>query len=53
MDRKKMLADQLTEIRRAKAEYAKKWRRQNPEKSKAIQERYWLKRAAKLAAENK
>ena len=38
-------------IRKAKAAAVRDWRRKNPEKAKAIEERYWLKRAAKLAAE--
>lgn len=35
------------EARRA---YAREWRKRNPEKVKAAQERYWLKRAAEIAA---
>lgn len=38
-------------IRAARAEYARNYRKKNPEKVKAAQERYWQKRAAKLAAE--
>jgi len=35
-------------IRKAQAEYRKQWRRNNPEKTKAHQERYWLKKAQQL-----
>ncbi len=35
------------EARRA---YAREWRKRNPEKVKAAQERYWLKQAAEIAA---
>lgn len=43
----------ITEVRKAKAAYAREYRRKNPEKIKEIQERYWLRQAEKLAAENK
>lgn len=32
-------------------EYAKKWRKANPEKEKAIKERYYLKQAKKILSE--
>lgn len=34
-----------------KREYARKWRSQNKDRVKAINDRYWKKRAAKRAAE--
>lgn len=36
------------ELRR---EYARKWRAANPDKVKAAQERYWLKKAAEFSAQ--
>lgn len=36
-------------MRKAKNAYRREWNRRNPEKVKAAQERYWLKRAAELA----
>lgn len=35
-------------IKIAKREYHRKWRRDNPEKVKAYQERYWKKKAEQL-----
>lgn len=32
-------------VREMKNSYAKEWRKKNPEKAKAIYERYWIKRA--------
>ena len=37
------------EARRARNEYRRKWRKENPEKIRAQQERYWEKRAAQAA----
>jgi len=34
-------------IKQAKAAYAREWRKKNPEKAKAISNRYWLNKAAK------
>ncbi len=34
----------------AQREYARQWRRKNPEKVRAINRRYWERRAAKLQA---
>ena len=34
----------------AKRQYAKEWRDRNRDKCKKYQERYWLKRAAEMAA---
>lgn len=42
-------------IRAARAEYARQYRKRNPDKVKAAQERYWLRkiqREAKGGAEN-
>lgn len=36
-------------IKQAKAEYARNWRKNNPEKAKKIANRYWLKKAQALA----
>jgi uncharacterized short protein YbdD (DUF466 family) len=36
--------------RKERAEYARRWRKNNPDKVKAIQDRYWRNRAAKRAA---
>ena len=36
--------------REARREYLREWRRKNPDKLKAAQERYWLKKAAEIAA---
>lgn len=38
-------------IRAERAEYARNYRKKNPEKVKAAQERYWQRRAERLAAE--
>jgi hypothetical protein len=37
--------------RRARNEYLREYRRKNPEKTKAIAERYWMRKAAKMNAE--
>ena len=37
------------EARKAQREYMREWRRKNPEKVRAINKRYWERRAAKLA----
>lgn len=36
--------------REARREYIRKWRKRNPEKVRAAQERYWAKKAAEIAA---
>lgn len=42
-------ATTMTEAaKRARALYAKEWRRKNPDKQKAITERYWEKKARAL-----
>ena len=40
-----MTDKELNRIRMLKNEYQRQWRKKNPGKVKAIQERYWLKRA--------
>ena len=40
------------DAKKARAEYARAWRKKNPDKQRAINARYWEKRAAKLAEEN-
>lgn len=32
-------------IRKQRAEYAREWRKRNPDKDKAIVQRYWLKKS--------
>lgn len=36
-------------MRRAKNAYRREWSRKNPEKVRAAQEKYWLKKAAELS----
>lgn len=36
--------------REARREYMREWRKKNPEKLRAAQERYWVKKAAEIAA---
>ena len=36
--------------REARREYIREWRKRNPEKVQAAQERYWAKKAAEIAA---
>lgn len=36
--------------REVRREYMREWRKNNPDKLKAAQERYWLKKAAEIAA---
>ncbi len=38
-------------IRKAKNAYLREWRRKNPEKAKAIRERYWEKKVAEMEAQ--
>lgn len=44
-----MTEEEKLAIRNAKNAYLSEWRRRNPEKVKAAQERYWLKRAEEIA----
>ena len=37
------------EAKRAAAKYAAEWRKMNPEKVKAIREKYWQKKAAQYS----
>lgn len=37
------------EARKAQREYMREWRRKNPEKVRAINKRYWERKAEKLA----
>lgn len=39
-----------SKIRAARNAYAREWRKKNPERAKAINERYWARRAERLAA---
>lgn len=41
---------QDAEVRRARAEYMRAYRRKHPERVKAAQERYWIRRAEALRA---
>lgn len=40
--------EQLEEAKAARKEYAREWRKQNPEKVKAAQMRFYLKQAEKI-----
>jgi len=47
-----MTQDKINEIVRAeKARYLREWRKAHPDKVQAANKRYWVKRAAKIAAE--
>ena len=39
------------QMRAAMREYKREWRKKNPDKVKAANERYWIKRAMKMRAE--
>lgn len=39
------------EIREAKREYHREWRRKNPERVARIQERFWTKKAAEIRSQ--
>lgn len=41
----KIMEDKVREARRA---YHREWRKRNPEKARAIQMRYWVRRAKKM-----
>ena len=47
-ERNAIREDILAEIRKANREYKKEWRKKNPDKVKAANERYWLKKAKEL-----
>lgn len=36
--------------REARREYQRQWRKKNPDKLKAAQDRYWMRKAAEIAA---
>lgn len=40
---------EIDAMKAARNAYRREWRKKNPDKVKAAQERYWLKRAAKMA----
>lgn len=40
--------EQLEKVKAARKEYAREWRKQNPEKVKAAQMRFYLKQAEKI-----
>lgn len=42
-----------TEAKAARAEYARRWRKANPEKTRANTARYWERKAEKMKDENK
>ena len=39
------------DAKKARAEYMREWRRRNPEKTRQQRERYWAKRAERMAAD--
>lgn len=43
--------NQNKDAQKARNEYARRWRANNPDKVKAAQERYWVRRAEREAAE--
>lgn len=42
--------EQREEINKERREYKREWRKKNPDKVKAANERYWLKKAAERKA---
>jgi len=54
MARKKIerTAEEVEQIKAAKREYDRQWRKNNPEKVRAIQERYWLRKFKKMTEES-
>lgn len=48
---KKLSENKTTSRKEYLKEYAKKWRKANPEKEKAIKARYYLKQAKKILSE--
>ena len=50
-EKSKMREEVLAQIREANRQYKKEWRKRNPDKVKASNERYWLKKAASLMEE--
>ena len=49
----KMREEILAEIREANRLYKKEWRKRNPDKVKASNERYWIKKVESLMKEKK
>ena len=49
--KKELSAEEVEQIKVAKREYDRQWRKNNPEKVKAIQERYWLRKFKKMTEE--
>lgn len=45
--------DLSSAAKEAKRKYAREWRRNNPDKIKEAQRRYWEKKAAQMASEDK
>ena len=39
------------DAKKARAEYLREWRRRNPEKTRQQRERYWAKRAERMAVD--
>lgn len=46
-----MMNDNATEIKKARREYYREWRKNNPDRVAQIQERYWLKKAKELRSQ--
>lgn len=44
-------AEIMKEVRAAQARYAREWRRKNPDKQRAIVNRYWRKKVAQMQEE--
>ena len=49
--KKELSAEEVEQIKAAKREYDRQWRKNNPEKVRAIQNRYWLRRFKKMTEE--
>ena len=52
-EKSKMREEILAEIREANRLYKKEWRKRNPDKVKASNERYWIKKVESLMKEKK
>lgn len=46
-----MDTERQAKIKAARNAYMREWRKKNPERAKAINDRYWARRAERLAAE--
>ncbi len=51
MSRMEYTPEQMEKIRATRAKWAREWRRKNPEAWKRIVDRYWLKKANALIAQ--